>query len=225
MCVALITLTGVAGDYLRRLLNNHPNANWDDIRQAVVGRFSDLADQHYALNQLKKMKQETGESVQAFGERLLSLAEDAYPRQAMNQPALQRELIDVFIEGLRDDRTAKKLLRHRPVDIFQAIDSAMEEQQVQRVFRAQRRTDEPMDIDLNQVLMNKLTDRMEGLLEAMANKIVDKTRPQAQSCSSSGTQKPGKYRYTSDKKPICNYCNKVGHMYRECRSRLAKQGN
>ena len=135
---AIMTLTGVAGDYLRHLLQNAPHATWHQIRDAVVNRFSDLADQNYALKKLRQMKHGATESVQAYGERMLGLAEDAYPGQPMNQPALQRELVDVFIEGLREDPVVRKLLRNHPGDIHAAIDAAMEEQQVNRVFKAQR---------------------------------------------------------------------------------------
>jgi hypothetical protein len=51
---AIQTLTGIAGDYLRRMLQQHPNANWDQIKDAIVNRFSDLADQNYAIKKLRQ---------------------------------------------------------------------------------------------------------------------------------------------------------------------------
>ena len=264
---AIMTLTGLAGDYLRRVLTAHPQATWNDIKDAIIARFSDLADQHYALRKLKQVKQGTGESVQAYGERVLNLAEDAHPGQPANQPVLQRELIDVFIEGLTDDGVVRRLLRNRPADIFAAIDSAMEEQQVSRVFKAQRRYEEPMDVDeINigskrlEILEEKfdvLTSSMLQLTELQKQQYAQDTRPyqgqgQANRGYSSGSRNQGssshpgnkgpyqyqqhnsdqgsrsntkydkpfrKHEYTSDGKPICNYCKAVSHIYRDCRKR------
>ena len=59
---------------MRRLLQNAPLANWDQIRDSVVN----LANHNYALKKLRQMKQGVTESVQAYGERMLGLAEDVY---------------------------------------------------------------------------------------------------------------------------------------------------
>jgi len=221
---AIKTLAGVDGDYLRRLLQQHPNANWPQIRDAIVARFSDLADQNYALRRLRQTRQGIGESVQSYGERILSLAEDAYPGQPMNQPAIQRELIDVFIEGLREDATVKKLLRNRPADVYAAIEAAMEEQQVTRVFKAQRRKEEPMEVDM--VLpANDLLKELNGKLDLLASSMVQMTEFQKQQSSyrprgqvSKGGQRR-RHEYTSDGKPICSYCKRVNHIMRDCRKR------
>ena len=98
--------------------------------------FRDLADQHYALRKLKQIRQGTGESVQSYGEILIGLAENAYPGQPAYRLVLQRELIDLFIEGLKEDHAVPKLLRNRPIDTPAAIDATIEEQQVSRVFNA-----------------------------------------------------------------------------------------
>lgn len=233
---AIMTLTGVAGDYLRRMLQQYPQANWNQIKDAIVQRFSDLADQNYALKKLRQTKQGTGESVQAYGERILALSEDAYPGQAMNQPAIQREMIDVFIEGLKDDSTVRKLLRNRPADVYAAIEAAMEEQQVSRVFRAQRRHEEPMEVDMvrsNQDFYKDLNSKLEILASSVAqltelqrqNNTYQTQNPQGftPKYRGPGRHNNRRFEYTKDGKPICNYCKKVNHIFRDCRLRQEDQ--
>lgn len=248
---AIMTLTGIAGDYLSRMLHQHPQANWNQIKDSVVTRFSDLADQHYALRKLKQIKQGTGEAVQAYGERLLSLAEDAYPGQPANQPVLQRELIDIYIEGLKEDFIVRKLLRNRPQDIYAAIETAMEEQQVSRVFKAQRRGEEPMDVDVvdkQLPFMKAVGDKLDVLASSIVQlvdqqketqRLHNQTRPN--NSNNQGQQNPRnirdshsgmrsqytrpkpKFEYTHDGKPICNYCKQVNHILRDCQKRQADQ--
>jgi len=230
---AIKTLTGVAGDYLRRLLQQHPQAQWDQIKDAIVARFSDLADQNYALKRLRQIRQNTGESVQVYGERVLSLAEDAYPGQPVNQPALQREMIDIFVSGLADDGIVKKLLRNRPVDVYAAIESAMVEQGVNRVFKAQRRKEEPMEVDSVQPQSNmykELSSKMDILATSMVQ-LTDMQRQQSTQSQGPRNYTSTRYRgvrphkYTQNGKPICDYCDKPNHVYKNCFKRQSDDRN
>ena len=62
-----------------------------------------------ALSLLRSMKQKTGETIQLFAERILSLAEMAYLNQGGN--AVERQLIDIFVDGITHDSLKMKMLR------------------------------------------------------------------------------------------------------------------
>ena len=59
-------------------------------------------------------KQKQGENIQVFAERLLSLAEDAYQNQWSD--AIERQLIDIFVDGLIQDHLKLKISRDQPTN-------------------------------------------------------------------------------------------------------------
>ena len=72
-----------------------------------------------ALSLLRNVKQKQGENIQ-FAESILSLAEDAYQHQGGD--AIERQLIDIFVDGLIQDHLKLKILRDQP-DTLQGGDS------------------------------------------------------------------------------------------------------
>ena len=61
-----------------------------------------------------------------YAERLLTLAEDAYPAQQGS--AVQRQQIDIFVDGLQEDQLKLKVLRVNPKTLDAAITTATNEQ-------------------------------------------------------------------------------------------------
>ena len=58
-----------------------------------------------ALSLLRQTRQTSGESIRTYAERILSLAEDAYNN--LGGDAGERQLIDIFIDGLTNDQFQK----------------------------------------------------------------------------------------------------------------------
>ena len=79
------------------------------MKVQLADRFSDVTDNQVALSGLKQVRQKAGENIQNFAERILSLAEEAYANQGGD--AIERQLINIFIDGLLNDQLKMKILR------------------------------------------------------------------------------------------------------------------
>ena len=102
---------------------------WEDLKRELAARFGDIVDPQYALARLQKEKQRKDESVQFFAERLMTLAEDAFPdTDVRNDAAIERQLIQVFVDGLCLDTIKVKLLRENPERVQRAVEIATKEQ-------------------------------------------------------------------------------------------------
>ena len=85
-----------------------------------------MMDAQMAFSLLRNCKQKPGESIHVFAERLLSLAEEAYNNQGGE--AIERQLIDIFVDGLTNDQLKLKILRDHPDTLQAAIGVATNEQ-------------------------------------------------------------------------------------------------
>ena len=75
--LALQTLRGPAADFVGWRLEETPNMNWQQLKQQLLRQYSDEGEAHLAVLKLRWLKQAKGESVQNFGERIMSLAGEA----------------------------------------------------------------------------------------------------------------------------------------------------
>ena len=60
-------------------------------------RFAEITDPMQAFSMLRKVRQKHDENVQLYGERMLSLARDAFEGQDATQVAVQRQLIGFLL--------------------------------------------------------------------------------------------------------------------------------
>ena len=60
---------------------------------------------------MRATKQKSTETVQVYAERLLCAAEQAWPEEDLNQVIIQRQILDIFIDGLHENQIARKVLR------------------------------------------------------------------------------------------------------------------
>ena len=105
------------------------------MRPRLANKFSPVADEQHALALLARMRQNRGETVPMFAERLLALAEEAFPaRDDRAHPAIQRQLIGFFVDGLSKDQLKMKILRESPTDMETAIQLASTEDSLQEKF-------------------------------------------------------------------------------------------
>ena len=127
IAVAVQTSTGVVADFLFSYKNNQPNATWAQIRDELATHFSDVVDAGHAQQQLRKLKRGLNESVTVFAEKILEKAVDAFPQHQLNEPLIVQQLIDVYIDGLRDKLTSRKIMRENPQTFAGAIEIAVNE--------------------------------------------------------------------------------------------------
>jgi len=181
--IALQTTQGAASDFLTRELAAHPGWTWDETKTALADRFSDAADILYARRSLSKLKQKKGESVSTFVESIRMMAEQAYVGHDLAGELVQRQLVDVFTEGVLSDSVVRKLLRERPVNLAAALTVARAEQATNRLYDMHRRVEEPMDVDVLTAAENARVEKLEKLMNGVEGKltqvlkIVNSTEP------------------------------------------------
>jgi hypothetical protein len=95
---------------------------------------------------------------------------------------------------------------------------ALREQQTARLFEL-RRKEEPMEVDAASVapkaeqneVLEQIVARLESLKQDLRPKPTAIVKPKPRN------------KWTPDGRPICNFCSKIGHKWKECRSRLSKE--
>ena len=103
-------------------------ATWDQLKAELNVRFTEVTDAQHAIMLLREVQQKPGETAQVYAKRLLTLAKDAYPAQ--QGAAVQRQQIDIFVDGLQEDQLKLKVLRANP----QTLDAAITTQQMSRTY-------------------------------------------------------------------------------------------
>lgn len=233
--------TGCVSNFIHRFLTDRPNENWTTLKTELTARFGDVADSQYAFSLLRNVRQKPDENVQIFAERLLSLAEQAFPQGGLGPVEMQ--IVGFFIDGLTQDFLRLRLMRENPNTLQAAVRIATTEQNLRKRFnlRTGRRTDmdsrrvEPMEID------HIRPDRHGHV----GQRVAERSRPQrhclkcnkighdASYCRSarsinaiSHAQTDRPQSYTQTDRPHsyeCWYCGKPGHIRRNCRQ-LLRQG-
>jgi len=235
--VALQTTKGVASDYLTRLLQTDVNITWNELKEVLAQRFSDVTDTYVAVRKLRTLKQHKGESASTFAENIRNMADQAYPHQDLADPIMQRQLVDVFVDGLQSDAVVRRLLRERPDTIDAALTSASREAANVRLYEMRRKGEEPMDVDVLTPTENARVDKIEKKMAGLETKIdqvlgiVTRGPPGMVQNSQGGrpdyrppTNRPlmtGRtdnrpMQWTANGQAICWRCNVAGHIGRTC---------
>ena len=146
------TSSGAVSGFIQRYIQANTDNTWQQLKEQLSVRFSDVTDRKMALSLLRPVKEKTGESIQVFAERILSLAEMAYLNQGGD--AVKRQLIDIFVDGITNDSLKMKILRDQLHTLQGAIAIATNEQNLRvRVqishSHAQSSQPEPMEVDLS----------------------------------------------------------------------------
>ena len=124
--IAYQTSGGAVSGFIERYMTQNPNHNWGQMKAQLAVRFSDVTDGQMALSLLRQCKQNVGESIHNYAERILSLAETAYDNQGGDP--IERQLIDIFVDGLNNDQLKMKILRDQPATLQGAVAVATNEQ-------------------------------------------------------------------------------------------------
>ena len=124
--------TGRVSDFIQRYFTENPNCTWIMLKAELSRRYGEVTDQFLQFANLRNIKQNREETVQDFGERIITLARDAYEGfggDAM-APLIDHQLIGFFIDGLKDESIKSKLISNTPADFQAAIQAAVREQDV-----------------------------------------------------------------------------------------------
>lgn len=90
--------------------------SWNDLKQFLKNRFAEITDSQHALAIMRKMRQNSNESVQIFAERILQVAEDAYPSENLEHEIIQKQLVAFLLMGYHlifwEWKFWEKILKH-----------------------------------------------------------------------------------------------------------------
>ena len=103
--VAFQSSRGPVSDFIRRYQIRNPTVTWNAFKGELANRFL-VVDEQHAIMLLRKVHQKHIETVQVYAERLITLA-DAFPNT--QGPAIQRQFIDIFLDGLSEDYLKMKI--------------------------------------------------------------------------------------------------------------------
>ena len=228
--LAVQSVRGHAAEFLSRIIAENPQGTWELIKARMTAQFSDESDREIALQKLRKLKQNKGETIQSFGERIRKTARDAYPGQNLENPIISEVLVGTLIEGSISDKIAQKLIRSHPDSFEGAMQLALREQQNTRLFEL-RRKEEDMEIDAVSSCDThkpgaKETEFYEKLIARLESLEKGASKPQTPNYRENPTSKRSKprieYKWTEDGRPVCNYCAKPGHKWLECKKRMSE---
>jgi hypothetical protein len=207
--IAFQTSQGLVSDYIQRQLGDH--LTWDELKRQLTQRFGEVTDRHHAFALLQKCRQRKEESVPLYSERLLELANDAYP-DGLGGP-VQRQLVDFFIDGLADDGLKLKVLREEPLCIEEAINTAHREASLRKRFSL--RLNQGPSRDTPRPTLNHESRKVEPMeIGHMRAKGCFKCGKQGHRAKDCRTVLAVSRR---DKALVCWRCGQPGHLRRECR--------
>ena len=131
--IAYQTSGGAVSGFIEHYMTQNPNHNWGQMKAQLAVRFADVTDGQMALSLLRQCKQKVGESIYNYAERILSLAETAYDNQGGDP--IERQLIDICVDGLNNDQLKMKILRDQPATLQGAVAVATNDKISGLVFR------------------------------------------------------------------------------------------
>ena len=176
-----------------------------------------------------------GDNILSYNRRFRNATSEAYPGN--RTPSQQRELVHMYSRGLRKEVDARTLIADDwPATLEQCFTRVSARDRENERYHHLGHREVPMEVDA--IKPSPSDSKLEKFMEVITSKLAklevqqkmasqDQPRsryhiPVPRTAGSAADRKSN--RYTADGKPICRYCGKVGHMWRECRKRLRDQG-
>ncbi len=202
-------LRGPAGDHFEKL-NEEDKANFGIIKNSLIERFSPADMRRSAYSNLAGRKQGKLESVNEFASAIQRLVFRSFPSDVTNE-VIEMTAREHFILGLRNE-LMRRVTMADPKTFSDAIRIALREEAL-----------ESSSSSYNGVnAVEKREDQMTDLI-GMLGKLLAKNGETNHSNYGRNNCRSPRYnnastrnRYTRDGRPICNHCNKVGHIEKKC---------
>ena len=162
---------------------------------------------------LKKSRQQQQETVIMYAERLWDLASDAFPGEDINQLLIAGELVQVFVDGLRSNSIARRVLPEGPATFERAITCATQEQRMLDRFRLRNRVEEPMEVDRLAVDKKRLLTCFncgeQGHMAKECSRSANYGGPKGQGIGANKGQ-------PRQREKLCWTCGEPAHIARDC---------
>ncbi len=210
--VAFKTSKNTVSDFISRALSDKKPVTWDILKSSLTERFGEKLDTQTLLLRLRKYVQRPDQGVQVFAEVILTKAAEIYKKDDdLNHWIVQKELISIFVKGLRSKAVARKVLAKDPQDLDAALDAALEATSRDIRLKAHGLVSNSQDLDV------------ETRVEEPMDVSEVTTTPGKSKSYSAQSHRTSRNTWTPEGKPICNYCKGINHMYRDCLKRKEKR--
>ena len=147
--VTYLSLCGAVSGFSQRYITANPNNTWAKLKEQLVVRFSVVTDAQMALSLLRQVTQNRSYQLKIILRGNCLLAEEAYNNQGDN--AVERQLIDIFVDGLTNDQLKMKILRDQSDTLQGAVATCTSEQNLRARVKMSRHgsysTHTPMEVD------------------------------------------------------------------------------
>ena len=186
---------GAVSGFIQRYMQANVAHTWAQMKAQLAVRFSDVTDNQMALSLLRQVRQKAGENIQNYAERILSLAEEAYDNQGGD--AIEKQLIDIFIDGLLNDQLKLKILRDQPDTLQGAVAIFTSEQnlrtRVQMSHHDSNNNHTPMEVDHSRGQRFKFKNKFNRVNSTFNTETQRQIR--------------------------CWHCGMLGHISRDCKNK------
>ena len=218
---ALLTTSGRVGQFVFRVLTESPQLTWDRLK-VTLGEYYEIDSNpqgHFV--ELANIKQSSSEALQDYMQRVVRLANRAYAGIDTTAPVVRSQVMNFFIEGLRDRDIKMAVLKSESINLEAAYTAALMELRWKIRVDANSNCDhEPMEICYS---------RRRVPVEAMstANRRNDRDRSKVIERDPGGnyrnnnSRNRGSYRGRGRTAILCWNCGKEGHIWRFCRNRIS----
>lgn len=224
---ALLTAKGSLAKFIDRfrVSGNENDRTWENLKRAILENFGPIADNESALYDLQKLKQKSGESLQMYVERVLTLGGRAYPetesKDASIQAMAQRLLAFHFIAGLYSETIRRAVDKARCSTLEEAAKIAKVEFKVESRAswrtRKNGRTNEEEEMDISVVKRPPpcaiCGKRGHAAVDCFHRSKVMAVESDLNLRTQAKVSRQGQ-RY--NKQIVCWFCGKAGHIQRNC---------
>lgn len=210
-----IHLTGEALSYVENLTPEQ-TTTYAALCQVLEGRFGDQQRAEVFKSELRSRRRKTGESLPALAQDISRLVQRAYPE--IGRPGIEELAVEKFREALPDHEQRMAVYQSKAKTLDQAVKAALDTESWQisetRRTTATTRLRSATEEDDISARAAKISQPDPGTMwMAAIQKMLDDFRQQLadQETEPQPTKNPVK----------CYYCQKRGHIQRDCRKREA----
>ena len=197
-------LRGPAGDHFEKI-DARDKTNYEVIKNTIIDRFSPADVRRSVYGNLAARKQGKMESVNEFASAIQRLVFQSFSSDVSNE-VIEMTAREHFILGLRPE-LMRRVTTANPKTFSYAIRVALREESLEENFAPQRVSAvEPQNEQMTQVigLLTKLLEKKD--ISGNRNNFRRNNR----------NDNSGNRNRSINGRPVCNFCEKPGHIERKC---------